>query len=360
MKTLKSIQVIRGGFMPTVKSKEEFVCTCGREFTKRFALTNHQKTCEPVPNKSNGKSNGNGKVIQVAPLTTTDRNAFKNLINERANTIMKALDDELNGKPESITNALRFSKNLLLSASQVEQLISGVDEQIQAEVESRISQEKNRIEVEIADLNESYSERETEMKERHRKEWQTLMEEKKQKISQLKQQQKTLAEEITKSECAHLLTEKVKFQKQLAYTKQEEMKLNMEVTQKIAMVTQCRGRLRHIISDAKNRALETLWTTESRVEAQSLITQIPTVSEALDLLQKKDGINELLRRINPNMQLPALPDPSQQELKAAAVEIVKENEEEDNEDEDDDDHDEIYENDDNNRRIDDNNRRRRN
>jgi hypothetical protein len=340
--------------MPIMKS--ELACACGRKFNKRFALTNHQKNCVENSNgngNDNGNGNGNGKVKLTVPLTTTDRNAFKNLICERANTIMKALDDELNGKPESITNALRFSKNLLLSASQVEQLISGVDEQIQAEVESRISQEKNRIEVEIADLNESYSEREAEIKERHRKEWQALMEEKKQKIGQLKQQQKTLAEEITKTECAHLLSEKIKFQKQLAYTKQEEMKLNMEVTQKIAMVTQCRGRLRHIINDAKNRALETLWTTESRTEAQSLITQIPTVSEALDLLQKKDGINELLRRINPNMQLPALPDPSQQEIKAAAVEIVKEASEDEDEDDEEDDHDEIYENEN------DRNRRRR-
>jgi hypothetical protein len=328
--------------MPAIK--ESYICdSCGREFSKKFALTNHQKICIKS-SKNNSKNNGTPK----QPLTTTDRNAFKTLIAERANTILKALDDELDGKPETLINTLRLNKGLMYSTDQLNDLIKSTNEQIKAEIESHISHEKKKIDVEIADLIEIYDEKETDMKERHRKEWSALIDEKRTKVDELKQKQKTLTEEITKNKCGHLLEQKTDYQRKLVYTRQEEMKLDAEVKHRITMVTQCRGRLRHIINDAKNRSMETLWTTESREEAQSLIGSIPTVSEALSLLQQKDGIDQLIKRINPNMQLPRPKDMPQniKDVKIEDDEDDEENEEDndnDNEDNEEDNHDEIYE-----------------
>jgi hypothetical protein len=305
-----------------------FTCECGREFAKNFALTNHQKRCDvihPEISPPERPKAGNGD-RPPETMTTTDRNAFNRLITERATTILKALDDELDGSPEHILDQLRLKKGLLHTVQELNQMIEGINEQIKAEIQNSLKSEDQKIENDLADVDDDFEAREREMKERHKREYKALLAEKNQKKTELRQKKKHLEQEIEKQKCGVLLEQKEDLQRKRVYAKQQELVLKAESKQQQAMISQNKGRLKHIINDAKNRALEKLWTTNSREEAEELIHQIPTVQEALELMQAQ-GVGALLQRINPSLVLPA-PD-----MKDIPPEIEPEEKEEEEEEE---------------------------
>ena len=301
---------------------DEFVCGCGRDFTTKSGLTNHQKRC------GEHSDNGEEKPKTSTPINTTEKNAIQKLILRRQDTMLKAMETELNGNVDVIKDQLLRDKGVTLSSAQLTDLVKSVQQQIDAEVDQHTKLEQERVEVEIAELEEEYEEKEREMKERHRREWKDLGDEKRDKKIKLKARLKSSEDRVTKERAGHLVAKKLDLQKQLAIAKQIEAEVASESQQRLLIITQSKGRLEHVVNDAANRALETLWTARTREDVEGLIDRIPTVSEALTLCSSAEGIHDLFRRLDPTMA--ALPAP----IKNVEPAEVEEEEEDEKDEED--------------------------
>jgi hypothetical protein len=331
----------------TTATDAEFACECGRTFTSKAGRTIHQKTCADRPEEVSPDNNGHEKPKTSTPLNTTDRNQLQKLITRRSETMLKALEQELNGNVDVIKDDLLRKAGITINAAQLEELIKSVQAQIDAEVEDHTRTENERIEIETAELEEEYDEKEREMKERHKREWRELGDQKKDQRRKLKEKAKSAKERVTKEHAGHLVTKKQELQKNVAIAKQVEAEVEATSQQRLLLIKQSKGRLEHTIRDATNRALEELWLVGSREEATGLIEKIPTVSEALAMCQSPEGIHDLFRRLDPNVQ--ALPAPTIEEDRIIDVGAEEQtDEDEDDEEEDDDDRDwdhdnEVYE-----------------
>lgn len=324
----------------------KLVCACGREFKNQSGLTLHQKKCDDFQSQDDALVPNNGKVVLQTPLNTTDRNQLQKLIKSRSDTILKALEQELNGNVDVIKDSLLRDRGITIASAQLNELIKSITEQIEAEVEEHTKLEKERVEIEMDELEEEYSEKEREMKERHKKEWKEVGEEKRDKKRKLKDKLKSAEDRVTKEKAASLVAQKLEYQKQHAVAKQVEAEVEAASQQRLLLIKQSKGRLEHTIRDATNRALEELWLVDSREAASELIHKIPTVNEALDLCQSPEGIHNLFRRLDPTIA--ALPAPKIDESKIIdPQEDEKQDDDEDEEDEEDRDweHDQVYEED---------------
>jgi hypothetical protein len=312
---------------------KKLVCEhCKRGFTTQSGLTLHQKACQP---KGNGKKPPktkkpeNGDTPQeddYTLLTATDRQHFFRLINRRQDTILKALNDEMQGGKEDVVyDMIRREKGMVFSTDQLKDLISSIDEQIKAELEKRMSKERRRLEVKRSEVVEDFEEQEEELKKRHREEYRVLRDSKKAAQAKIREELSNIEEAVTKEHAGPLLQKKMEYQSQLAQAKQVEMEVQALGNQRLAVIRQSKGRLEHTIRDAAGRALEMLtMQAMTRSEAKNLLEKIPTVAEAIKLCSSPEGIEEFFRMLDPNMPKPALPPPpSAVEVDAEVAETVK-------------------------------------
>lgn len=317
----------------------ELVCPkCGRaDFSSPSGLTLHQKKCtgsqQPeAPPPEDG--NGNGSHALSKPpsdpddqvvLTSTERQQFYRLITRRQETILRALGDELQGgsKEDVVLDRVRAEKGQLYAPDQISSLISSVDEQIAAEKEKHIGKERTRLKVQRAEILEKFEEKAKEMKDRHREEYRALISEKKNNIEKIRDELTKLEDEIANKYAAPLMQKKLEYQAQLADAKQKEMEIKAEARYRSICIRQSRGRLEHTIRDASGRALEKLsLEAKTRGDAKRLLDSIPTVADAIKLTTSKEGIEELFRRLDPNMPMPAQLPPPAPEGKIIDAEVV--------------------------------------
>lgn len=326
-----------------------FVCECGRVMQSQSGFTLHKKTCSArpplVPQTGENVSNQAEAPVPILPLTSSERNAIQKLIIRRQDTILKALATELDGKPEHIYDVCRREKGITLTPQQLDELIKVTTEQIETEIEKHVGKERERIEITIGDLDEEFMQKEREMKERHKKEWTELAEQKKQKKEELRSELRNTEERVAQEIAKDLIEKKKGYQVQLATTKTLEVQIKVEAERRMALLTNSKGRLEHIIRDATGRALEKLWTVDTRKEAAGLVESIPTVTEAIKLCQSPEGMASLFRRLDPSIA--ELPAPAT--IDVPAEEVEEREEEVDEEDTDyarrrrDREHDEVYE-----------------
>lgn len=321
-----------------MKKKTKLVCEhCERDFTTPSGLTLHKKTCQPKggngtkPPKKESKSkpaqpeNGDHPDDHTV-LTGTDRQHFFRLINRRQDTILKALNDEMQGgKEEVVYDMIRCERGITFSEDQLEELIKSIDDQIKAELDRRMAKERRRLEVKRSEVVEDFEEREQEMKKRHREEYRALLQEKKDAQAKVREELSNIEEAITKEHAGPLLEKKLEYQGKLAHAKQIEMEVKALGNQRLAVIRQSKGRLEHTIRDAAGRALEMLtMQAMTRAQARELLEKIPTVTEAIKLCSSPEGIEEFFRMLDPNMPKPALPAPvGQGDVAAEVAEVVE-------------------------------------
>lgn len=289
-------------------SNPAITCSCGFTTTTKSGMTLHQKKC---------LSKAQGEQIPVQPgtigshtpasevLTSVDRNAFSKHIKARQEAMLKALTDQMNGNPDQVMDTLRREKGMTLSEEQLKSLIKGVEGQIDNTIEECLADEKEKIEVALSDLGEKYEEKQREMKERHRKEWHELAEAQKEQRKEFRDKLKKAKEKVVEEKAVDLNQKLRQYRGILEATKQMEAEVKAESVHRIALFNTSRKRLEHIIKDAANRAQEQLWMVGTRSEAAALVNGIPTVSEALQQCNSVDGFNSLMRKLDPNMALPA-------------------------------------------------------
>ena len=269
---------------------------------------------------------------------------------DRKEAILTALNDILDGDPAKVLDKLRRDKGVVLTVQQLNELIEGVDRQIEEEITDHIKDEQARLRVAIADLDETFEGKELELKEKHRQEVKALIEEKKTAKAKLDKELKDAKDKVIETHAKELYDTREKYKHDMLVARQIEQEIQFTAQQQTALLKRSRGMLLHTINDATNRALEQLLVVRTREEAGKLIDLIPTVNEAIQKCQSADGFNAFIKRLDPTMMLPAPApmDPAKLKRAEAAVEAEKkEDENEDQEHEADEEetienHDEIY------------------
>jgi hypothetical protein len=249
--------------------------------------------------------------VVARPLNTADRNALNKLIVRRKDTVLNALGSELGHDANKVAEELRHQKGIVMTEGQYLELIEGIDEQIKAEVGQRVQRRKQEIEIETSEIEDDYLQKDQEMKRKHAEEFKALLDEKKKKKQEARNKLRTLEQDVAREHASELLQKKMGYQKEASVLKQQEAEIRAEAQRRVTVISKSRDRLVHIVDDATNRALETLWTTEDRQEAQELINRIPTVGEAIEMCASPDGLRDLFKRLDPNVK--ALPAPLQEE-----------------------------------------------
>lgn len=310
-------------------------CECGRSFENQSGFTLHKKKCTFKPAKTQLKQptqehkpqplanhNGNGK----DPVSVQERREIQRLILRRQDVILKALVEELDGKPESIAERLRAERNVTLSVPQLKDLIEKIDEQITEETEPHLEDEKEKLSIKKADLDDEYGKLEREMKERHRKEFRELCEKKAAEKLKINEEIRAAERKVIMEKAAHLITKKQELQTQLISTEKAEAEVQALLTNQVSVIKKHRGRIESLVREAANTALEELIVVTDREHAHSLIKKIPTLTETINLIQSKDGLNEFMRMLNPNIKaLPYIPQAGTViDMKAAVASIVTE------------------------------------
>lgn len=318
-----------------------FACACGFASTTQSGLTNHKKSCAQANNRQPA-------IHADLPLSSQERKSYEKRIIDRRDTMLEALSGQFSGSPDKVIEALRHEKGVTLTVEQLNELIEGVDRQIEEAISTHITDEQDRLKVQLADVDENFDEEEKGMKERHRKEWVDLGERKKEAKKKLNQELKSAKERVMKEQATDLVAAKMKYSSQMLLTRQKEQEIKVEAQVRTALLQKSRGRLEHTIRDAANRALEDILNVTTRKEAADLMYRIPTVGEAVEMCASAEGFGSLLKRLDPSMMLPApAPEPkvTKKAIEIVAAEVVPPDEDEEREANapvDSSEHDEIY------------------
>jgi septum formation topological specificity factor MinE len=276
----------------------------------------------------------------TSPMAAVDRREFQRLIKSRVDTLLNAFKNDLDGTETKITENIRRDRGLILTKDQLNELIESLDTQIEEIISKHVASEKEKVEIEISDIEDEYDSKQKDMKQRHRDEWQKLLEERKEAITKHRTKLKNAEDRIALEYAKDLAEKRIEYQQQRNHSAAAEIEIKVEVMKRVALMKNQRSHLEHAVRDAGNRAQEQLIVAMTRGEASKLIYLIPTVGEALVLCSSAEGLYSLLRRMDPTMPaMPILPAPSK---------VVLDEEENNDEDEDEEDdegdieHDEIY------------------
>jgi hypothetical protein len=235
----------------------------------------------------------------IAPISVAEKSKIEKLITQRRDSILKALGDELNSNPETLEQKLREDRGINFTTDQMESLLNGARGQVKAAVETFLQEEKTKIELAISDIEDSYNEKEKELKEKHRTEWQALQDQRKDAKRKLREDLVTCEKKVAEEHCPELLKKiaELEDQKKRGYEMEESIKADAKM--RLTIIRKSRARLESAIRDAANRALETLWT------ATDVLERIPTIGEAINMVQTNDGIYALFKRLDTGLMLPA-------------------------------------------------------
>lgn len=308
------------------RRKMSLVCeNCTRSFNSQSGLTLHKKSCVP-PKAPLPKSNGNSH------LTPADRREIQRLIVRRQDTLLKAMGEEIDGRPESIIEKLRADRGVTLSHSQIKELINKIDQQIKDETEPHLEDEKEKLNVKKSDIDEEYAKLEREMRDIHKKAYTALLEKKASEKAKITEEIKAVEQKVIKERAFHLVEQRQKLQTDLVTTEKAEAEVQAVAQTQVVLFKRNKGRIESLIREAANTALEELVGVSDRIEAQELIKRIPSLTEALNILQNRDGLVSFMNRLNPDIKVLAY-TPQKADidagLKDAAAMVHEEEEDED-------------------------------
>lgn len=279
-------------------------------------------------------------------LTTTDRKEYSRLIKSRQTTMIKALDTELTGDVDTIVEDIRYKKGITRSVSELREGAKLLDVKIREEVREGLSNEQRRIKVAKIEVDEKFSDEEEAIKKRFKEELRGVAEKKAKEKSALSEELKNAEEKIKLEKVPEELKKLSTLRRELAEAEEIDSQIRADATRRSTVIRKSKGRIENLINDSANRSLEALWFIETREEAKELIEKIPTVSEAIDLCQTEDGLNNLMKRIDPNTKLlaapkreepeePEEPEEEDENLETVEAEFSVIDNEEDDDDEDD-------------------------
>lgn len=255
-------------------------------------------------------------------FTPTDRRDWRGLIQARTTAMLRALDTQLGGSVDTIIAELRAREGIVLTEEQLDQLIEKCDEQIKAEVEKHLGDEKRRVEIEIEETNDTFDEKDREMKARHRREWEAQADERKKTLEGLRAKLRDTEKRIAQEHTGEILKQKQEYQRERLHVSERERVISAEAEQRVQIVRASKGRLQNMITDAGHQALEKLMMAKSAEEAQLLLQSIPTVNEAVELCRSADGLKTLMQKLDPNIKCLPGPAPEPNRVKPVEAEIV--------------------------------------
>jgi hypothetical protein len=233
----------------------------------------------------------------IDALSPTERKEFRTLIGNREAGLLAALEEQFNTTTDSLMQVLRISYGLQYTSIQLKDLLKSTEEQITLTVSKHIQTEKTRIETQVQEVTDDFEQKEREMKERHRREYEALRQEKEDQLSVFKAQRQKLEATLAMQYARDLVEKREEYKRQLADTTEKEIQIGQEADIQHTLMVTNKARIRQLLQDRANRAREALVMIDTRTEAKTLLTDIPTVEEAMDILRGKDGVRSLLEKV---------------------------------------------------------------
>jgi hypothetical protein len=250
------------------------------------------------------------EVANVDPdiLTQGERKDFKTAIERRQQSMLNALNVQISTDVDSIIESLRSQRGLQYTEDQLREMIQGCDEQIKEVVGQHISAQRAQINAQKTVVDDEFDEQEqamrnrhyqekNEMDSRHRQERDALRENRSKKAHEFDEQLVSIEEKIGKEMAGPMVAKREEYRTMLVAAKEVEAQIYNEAQTKHNRVSQCRRQLETLITDAGGRALEELIITTSRTKATELLNSIPTVQEALEMINTQDGLSSLMGRL---------------------------------------------------------------
>jgi len=256
-------------------------------------------------------------------LSASEKRDFKAAIIRRQVQVMAAIKVELDTDGDRVLEQMRKDYGVISTPTEIRELISGINSEITEIIKTRLSSMQRQIELETEDVEEEYDELQRTMRERHKKEWEELIGQRKAKLEEMKSKARKAEEEVAALHCGELMAKKKELHIQLVDAQNKEAKIVVEARQRSSLAGQYRARAEMVVADAASRALEGLLTASTASEANKLLKQIPTAVEAVELCQQGvAGLRQLFKRLNTQLALPAPVESTQ----------LAENEDEENDD----------------------------
>ena len=238
-------------------------------------------------------------------LSPTDRREWKNLIKTRQDTMLTALESQIGINVDNIIAQLRSEAGVELTVAQLDQLVKNTDNQIKDELNKHLVQIRMQVEIKADELSDDFDQRERDMKQRHKNEWDELSKLRKEEEQKLKDVLKTAEEDIARNHLTELVQKKAEYVRSRNTVSELEMKITAQAQSQVNLMSRSRDRLINLITDAANRAVEKLMLATTADEAKELLETIPTVQEAIQSIQTADGLNNMFKRL----AQPCLPPP---------------------------------------------------
>lgn len=256
-------------------------------------------------------------------LSITEKQALKRLIEQRRDSMTRALNGELNKTEEDFLLMIRTERGLPRTREEVNGLLQSLRNELKSATESKVGNERASIRLKIDEVDEEYDKKDKELKERHRLEYTALQEERKNAKKKLRDELLTVEENVAKEHFGPILMEITSLEKEALTLTEQEGQIKEEAQRRVISIRKHKNHIESAITDAANRALETLWTSNSLEGMENLVQSIPTIAEAMQIVQGKDGIMNLFKRLNFQLALPApvAPAAPQTEVTVETTEI---------------------------------------
>jgi len=238
-------------------------------------------------------------------LSITEKTQLKKLIEQRRDSMTRALNGELNKTEEDFLLMVRIERKLPRTREEVNGLLQSLRNELKSATESKVGNERATIRLKLDEVEEEYDKKDKELKERHKHEWQTLQEERKNAKKSLREELLTVEENIAKEHFSNILSEIASLTKESLTLSEQEGAIKEEARRRVLSIRKHKNHIESAITDAANRALETLWTSNSLEGVENLVNSIPTIAEAMQIVQGKDGIINLFKRLNFQLALPS-------------------------------------------------------
>lgn len=281
-----------------------------------------------------------GKIIELkeqntTKLTAVERKDFMRLLVTKTDSILDVIRMEAGIDNGTLEEKIREECGVNKPIEEIKEEIKDLTYQLEGIIKPQIKDKQEEIASEIADTECKYEEKEREMKLRHSNEVRALEDEKESKIKSLKSKLKTIKEQVCKEYASDITKTITDLQNLQAKRTIIEPQIRKKIQDRQRAMERAKNTLIHALQDYRTKALEDLTLATSREEAVKTIKAIPNNSKILQSLSTPEGLNDLLKRLAPEM--PMLPPPPKEEpinVKQEQIDIelenIEENEDEDN------------------------------
>jgi molecular chaperone GrpE (heat shock protein) len=204
-------------------------------------------------------------------LTASDRNAFKNFVGQRKDSLLKTILDEMGDKSDDQLHWLRMQAGLVVTPDQLEEQLNELERNLNEKVCEHVRKANNKLGVERAELCESYDKQLRDLREKYNKERADLESARDRAISDHDIRKDQVEDEIRKNEYPEESSQIDELKKKIESAKKIDQEIKVKLKNRNILIRNYRSRVESAVREACNNAIERLWTVETREEAKEIV-----------------------------------------------------------------------------------------